>query len=247
MIIYSIYKVVNTINGKVYIGFDSNWPQRKKRHLKDSSYKKSVGYNDIFHKAIRKYGKENFEWQIIYQSKDGQNCLKEMEPHFIKEHNSYIYFNNSNGYNMTLGGDGVLGLKKSEESKLKTSLSCGKEYKFWKLNGTLVQFKNLKKYSEEYGFSKSLLGRVNLEKKLSYREHIKYYENKTFEECLEIYLDKKKNSMNVMGEKHSKNWKIKCPDGKIIHVFNLSKFCDSIGLNHRTLRNLKTLKGYSLT
>jgi len=30
MIIYTIYKCVNTINGKVYIGFDSQWPNRQK-------------------------------------------------------------------------------------------------------------------------------------------------------------------------------------------------------------------------
>ena len=30
--IYSIYKATNTINGKVYIGFDSNWPNRQNEH-----------------------------------------------------------------------------------------------------------------------------------------------------------------------------------------------------------------------
>jgi len=36
MNIYSIYKATNKITGKIYIGFDSNWPKRKKRHLSNS-------------------------------------------------------------------------------------------------------------------------------------------------------------------------------------------------------------------
>lgn len=244
--IYSIYQATNLINGKTYNGFDSNWPNRKKRHLKDSRSKKSRAYNDIFHKAIRKYGESNFEWKVIYQSKEGKHCKDIMENYFIVFSRSYIGFKDCCGYNMTLGGDGMLGFKHRKESKLKNSESCAKEYKFWNLDGTLLQFKNLKKYSEQSGLSKHLLGTVNLEKRLSYKGYIKYYEGKTFEECLNIYLDKKKKSMDIMGEKHAKSWKIKCPDDKIVEVFNLSKFCNSIELNHKTLRNLKTLKGYSL-
>ena len=32
MNIYTIYRATNTINGKVYIGFDSAWPKRKRGH-----------------------------------------------------------------------------------------------------------------------------------------------------------------------------------------------------------------------
>lgn len=113
MKIYSIYKSTNKISGKVYIGFDSNWPSRKKAHK--LGYKKS---KFKFHNAIKKYGWENFEWDIIYQSTDGNHCLNEMESHFINEYNSY-----KKGYNSTLGGEGALGLKRffSEETRKKMS------------------------------------------------------------------------------------------------------------------------------
>jgi group I intron endonuclease len=246
MIIYSIYKAVNKINGKCYIGFDSNWPNRKKRHLKDSFSENSRAYNDVFHKAIRKYGRENFEWEVIYQSKDGAYCKNIMENFFVLQFNSFINSENSVGYNMTLGGEGMLGFKHSEESKLKNSKSCSKQYKFWNIDGTFLQFRNLKQYCIASGLSKDLLGSINSGKSLSYRGYIKYYENKTFEECLQIYHDKKKKSMEIMGEKHAKSWKIECPDKTIIDVFNLSNFCDSRGLNHRSLRHLKSLKGYRI-
>jgi group I intron endonuclease len=114
MSIYSIYKSTNKINGKNYIGFDSNWPQRQKDHL--HKYKT---INTKFYCAIRKYGWENFEWEVIYQSKDGNYCLVVMEKYFINEYNSL-----SEGYNMTIGGEGVmLGRKHKNETLMKMSLS----------------------------------------------------------------------------------------------------------------------------
>jgi len=102
MIIYTIYKAVNIINGKVYIGFDSKWPKRKIEHKSRS--KKENNYK--FYNAINKYGWDNFEWFIIYQSKDREHTLKVMETFFIKQYDSFNV-----GYNMTIGGDGTFGNK----------------------------------------------------------------------------------------------------------------------------------------
>lgn len=107
MSIYTIYKSVNTKNGKVYIGFDSNWPNRSNNHKSASKKQDSK-----FYRAIRKYGWDNFEWSIIYQSKDKQHTLKEMESHFINEYDSF-----HNGYNSTLGGDGTFGHIVSDKTK----------------------------------------------------------------------------------------------------------------------------------
>lgn len=246
MSIYSIYKVVNSKNGKIYIGFDSNWPNRKKRHLKDSYFENSRAYNDTFHKAIRKYGQENFIWEVIYQSKDGKHCKDNMENYFIQEYNSYVNYTNSNGYNMTFGGEGTLGLKKSKVSKLKTSISCGKIFKVWHKNGQLIEDKHIKNFCIKNNLNYGNFKRMIDGQRFVYGDYYPYDGEKSFDEALTKYHKKIKKSMQIMGEKHAKFWKIKCPDEKIVQVFNLSKFCNSIGLNHRTLRNLKTLKGYSL-
>ena len=111
MIIYSIYKYVNLINGKVYIGFTHNIPKRKKEHINDSKFG-----NNKFYRAVRKHGWDCFSFEIIYQSKDKNHCLKQMETHFISEYNSY-----KNGYNSTMGGDGAVGYKHSKESRQKMS------------------------------------------------------------------------------------------------------------------------------
>jgi group I intron endonuclease len=99
MDIYTIYKATNNLDGKIYIGFDSNWPNRKTAHKRNS--KKNLNSNTRFYNAIRKYGWENFSWDVLYQSRDGKHCLEIMEPYFISENNSMLL-----GYNMTPGGDG---------------------------------------------------------------------------------------------------------------------------------------------
>jgi predicted GIY-YIG superfamily endonuclease len=106
MNIYSIYKVTNLVNGKIYIGYDSDWPIRISQHR--GTYKRT---NYAFYYAIRKYGWDNFCWECIYQSKDEHHTKNVMETHFIEYYRSYVGFDDCNGYNMTLGGDGTSGYR----------------------------------------------------------------------------------------------------------------------------------------
>lgn len=110
--ICTIYKVVNTINNKCYIGFTTNFSKRKQYHkfLKNSKL--------AFHNAIRKYGWDSFTWEVIYCSTDRDHTLKVVEPYFIKEYNSF----GPNGYNLTLGGEGSFGRRLSQEGKQKISV-----------------------------------------------------------------------------------------------------------------------------
>lgn len=109
--IYTIYCITNKVNGKVYIGFDSKYPNRIGVHR--SSSKK---YDSKLYRAIRKYGWDNFHHEAIYQSKDRDHTLNTMESFFIEQYNSYHA-----GYNSTKGGDGCFGLILSEDAKLRIS------------------------------------------------------------------------------------------------------------------------------
>lgn len=112
-----IYKVTNIVNGKIYIGQTINTLEcRKHGHEKKSRSRKNI--STCFHKAIKKYSPENFKWEII------ENCsskeeLDEMEFHYIKQYNSF----NPNGYNMTFGGEGTIGMLCKQETKAKISAS----------------------------------------------------------------------------------------------------------------------------
>jgi group I intron endonuclease len=158
MKIYSIYKVTNKTNGKTYIGFDSNWPTRKYQHK--SRAKKNNKY--LLYLAINKYGWDNFEWDVIYQSKDSLHTLKTMEPHFITEYNSF-----EKGYNMTNGGDGTPGhlrdpnIAKEHSARMKDYYSnpanrlkkgddCSKEWTIVDPNGNRYDIKNMAKFCREH-------------------------------------------------------------------------------------------------
>jgi group I intron endonuclease len=120
--IYRIYRSVNKINKKVYIGYtNKSLEQRTKEHIK--AVKKGSKY--VFHKSIRKHGSDNFTWEVLFESKDKNFILNEMEFFFIKEHNSF--YENGFGYNMTYGGQGgMAGKKHDEPTKEKMKLAWQK-------------------------------------------------------------------------------------------------------------------------
>jgi group I intron endonuclease len=153
-----IYKVTNKINQKKYIGYTKNFRERKNRH-KDSALKRNSPF--VFHQAIRKYGWDNFKWEIIYESWDAEHCLTIMEPYFINEYNSF----GEHGYNMNKGGQkGMLGLKRkplTEEQKKNISIGTknnalkGKDHPMYgtKANDKFLQSAKVsmlnKKHSDE--------------------------------------------------------------------------------------------------
>lgn len=99
-----IYKHTNKINGKCYIG------QTKQNAT--VRWANGLGYNPynspkncVFWNAIKRYGWDNFIHEIIEKNIKSQSEANEREIHWIRYFNSYVGFVNSNGYNMTLGGD----------------------------------------------------------------------------------------------------------------------------------------------
>jgi len=97
-----IYKITNLINNKVYIGKTSRTvKERFEEHLQASKKDTRPLYN-----AMRKYGVENFKVKIIEVCSSNEEA-NEREMYWIKKYNSFVEFENSNGYNCTLGGDGM--------------------------------------------------------------------------------------------------------------------------------------------
>src|SRR5574337_774524 len=94
-----IYKATNIKNNKSYVGQTIDFDNRKLNHKQDAFNKKRSGYNYHFHRAIRKYGWNNFVWEIICDYIPEQ-YLYEYENWYVDFYGTYKY-----GYNSTEGGD----------------------------------------------------------------------------------------------------------------------------------------------
>lgn len=114
-----IYRIVNTINNKCYIGQSINLAVRIRAHIR---YIKRNTEKQVIYNAIRKYGVDNFSIEIVTILPPHDNLKKNLdlcEKIYIAIYDSY-----KNGYNSTLGGDGgILGYHMSEEEKIKRSLA----------------------------------------------------------------------------------------------------------------------------
>lgn len=94
-----IYSITNTINNKKYIGLTrkNNPFDRWKQHIKNSIDGK-LSYPIYI--AMRKYGNENFKFQILEECT--KNEVEKREKYFIKKLKTY----GDTGYNATIGGEG---------------------------------------------------------------------------------------------------------------------------------------------
>ena len=106
-----VYLVTNTINGKRYIGqtirsLDARWWQHCNKNYTGCHY---------LHRAIKKYGKENFSTEVLCEPPSEQ-VMNEMEEYFIERYKTLA----PGGYNLTTGGQSP---RPTEITKKKMSAS----------------------------------------------------------------------------------------------------------------------------
>ena len=111
-----IYKIVNNVNGKMYIGQTVDLSRRKTDHFCHLRHNRH--FNPHLQNAWNKYGEENFKFTIIEEC-DAEE-INEREIYWIKTLNTRT----PNGYNITPGGECLFGENNpffgkhhSEESK----------------------------------------------------------------------------------------------------------------------------------
>lgn len=159
---YIIYKITNKVNGKIYIGYTSLTVERRwEEHCNSAKYNTT---NQVLHRAIRKYGAENFFLSELTRCTTKTLAL-DVERQMIKEYKTnMLVYPSGNGYNMTDGGDGGNGYKHTEET-IELLRENGKRYRHSEESKQKISMANRgKKLSNE---TKSKIGDAHRGKKLS--------------------------------------------------------------------------------
>ena len=94
-----IYCYTNKINNKKYIGQTINPKDRFTKHKSAINNVSDNEYNTPLHRAMRKYGYENFDYEILSEAKTIEE-LNKLEIYYIEKLNTSI----PNGYNIEKGG-----------------------------------------------------------------------------------------------------------------------------------------------
>lgn len=166
-----IYKATNVITKQTYVGQTTQTlQQRKNAHLSDANIKKTSMY---FHRALKKYGSDKFEWEVIVDNVP-IHLLDDLEINCIAMEDAF-----TKGYNLCPGGNSNRGWKASEATrknmskaqkgrtftkeamcKMSKAQTGTKSHKFkpWymvKPDGTKSEFYNItiKEYAKLNGFS----------------------------------------------------------------------------------------------
>jgi group I intron endonuclease len=81
-----VYKIINKINGKSYVGYTSKnvIEHRVREHFSPSVYEKN---SKPLYKAIKKYGKNNFDYVVLFEGTEEESLKKEIE--YIKMYGDY--------------------------------------------------------------------------------------------------------------------------------------------------------------
>jgi len=123
MIMWYIYKITNLLNNKIYFGKTNNIRMRWNGH-KAAARKQDPNDYSYIHRAINKYGFENFKIEEVERFEIESDAL-EAEKRYIA---MYGTRNDNIGYNITEGGDGASGYKHTEKAKKKMSKHKKEKY-----------------------------------------------------------------------------------------------------------------------
>ncbi|HDR7263621.1 GIY-YIG nuclease family protein [Bacillus sp. CH_203] len=186
-----IYKVINEVNGKVYIGQTRRTnEERWAEHHKDYKNPNSSNYNCVFYRAIRKYGWENFTFDVI-DSVVSQEELDSKEKHWIKFYDSFA--NNGKGYNSTNGGEST---EFSRESRVKMAMSQGgKPFLIFDMNGVLVKRYVIQVDCEELGITSKRLCQLLNGDTTNSKGYIAIYEDEFSDGLLKDRIERCRSTM----------------------------------------------------
>ena len=143
---FSIYKITNKVNGKIYIGYTEKSPEERfAGHLSEARRPRSP-----LQKALKKYGKDSFTVEAIFQHHDKDYVLNDREQYYIETYENIV--GKENMYNVAPGGlGGDRSMSPRHKEYIKTRDITGKNNPFYG-----------KSHTEE---NKAYLRKINLGKR----------------------------------------------------------------------------------
>ena len=233
-----IYMATNKINGKKYIGQTvKELTERKKGHKYDALHRNR---NIPFHNAIKKYGMDNFEWDVIWKGTERQDdpyLLDRMERRFMKEYEPE--------YNVRTGGQNGYRHSDDTKEKMKETWRTTRQDRLQKFivttpDGTEVYIDDLSLYCQENDLHYGAMIRVAAGYARTHKKYSIVYRDKMDRERAEHTRQNqsKANSRNLRYE----TVKLVSPDNDIYEVSNISEFCREHDLSRSAISLV--IKGY---
>jgi group I intron endonuclease len=112
MIKVGVYKITNSLDGKLYIGSSSNIYKRWDRHR--NSLRKGTHPNLHLQQACNRDGLDAFVFEIIEETIKDKKVILEREQFYI---DLYKSFENDKGYNLTTSSSSPAGFRHTEAAK----------------------------------------------------------------------------------------------------------------------------------
>lgn len=151
-----VYLITNKLNNKKYIGCTTKgYLQRFEAHLEKSRQK---GKKEAIHKAMAKYGTHNFEVSLIESCQTNEEMFA-LEKKWIEHYKSF----GSEGYNLTVGGEGTMGhtMSQSQKNRLRSLRTGTKHTEESKRKMSLARRGKSFSDSHKKALSKAQLGSKN--------------------------------------------------------------------------------------
>jgi group I intron endonuclease len=154
MVYGHIYKIENTLNGKVYIGQTIQSPSKRMwSHF--STLRKGIHKNQHLQNSFNKYGEPNFKFTVLNYATN-KETLDKLESNYIKKYNSV---NKNLGYNKSLGG--ANGKQSLETRKKRSKMMMGENNPNYGMFGEKNSFYGKKHSLESRNkMSESLKGKM---------------------------------------------------------------------------------------
>jgi group I intron endonuclease len=224
-----IYKATNKINGKIYIG-------RTVKTLEERKYNHEKSTDDTyFHQALRKYGVDNFEWEVIHET-DYDN-----EQYYIEKYNS---LDRNVGYNTAIGGTGgdtITNNPKIQEVKSNMSKSSKEVWSRYEHREKMIkirkEFGNTKEFKDKISQNSKKMWESKEKRKTHSAYMTERWKDPVFREQQTLI---RKNNMSGKNNHMSKITKIidSCGNEYICHG-NLREFCNKMDISYSIIVKFK--------